>query len=206
MSVFTARGLEAKLGIIMQEEDSTFKVFIHLKDGESIQVRILSSQDFVEYKAHSAYNLGIYNQPCIQASGERCAFCEAAKSGIKEFEGLKARHRYLFAFGDMQKGKVRVFDATKGQAVNLIETIYSYSEDVNEFSFVFKRVGDKLETKYFLNPVLKLQPDKIESFQKFDGMTVEDDYYENILNLKSYQEQLEELKKVGFPLEKIISN
>ena len=54
------------------------KVFIKLKDGESVKVRLLGAEDYVEYLAHGSFAKGIFTQPCIRVTGESCALCDAS--------------------------------------------------------------------------------------------------------------------------------
>lgn len=201
MSVVTARGKKAKESATKKNLNIDFKkIFIRLKDGDSVRVRILSAEDYVEYLAHGNYNLGIFTQPCNKPAGNPCAMCEAGNSGEEGWEAIKARKRYLFAFADIDDGSIRVFDATKGQATGLIDTIEQYAEDIEGVAFTFKRTGNKTETAYTLNPILKLKPADKEKFDKFDGAMVEDEFFETVLQARSFEQQVEELKKNGFPV------
>lgn len=199
MSVITARGLKAGENANEIKSYDLAKSFIHLKDGQSIKVRIFTPNDFVEYMAHSLYNLRIFTQPCIKPTGERCAFCGAAKAEIKEFESLKARPRYLFAFGVLQENAIKVFDASKGQAVRLIDTIKDYDEDLHEVVFLFKRTGNSLDTKYTLSPILKPSSEDLKAFSFFNHHKVEDSLFDAVLPPKTYEEQCTDLKNAGFP-------
>lgn len=204
MSVITARGQAAKESANKKANSIDFKkVYIRLKDGDSVRVRILSNVDYVEYKAHGDFNLGIYTQPCPAPAGEKCALCEAANAGVEEFEKLYAKKRYLFAFADIDEDIIRVFDATKGQAANLIDTIESYAEDLGETAFTLKRTGNKTETVYALNPILKLKPADKEKYAKFDGQVVEDAFFDTVLAPRTREQQFEELTKAGFPIEQL---
>ncbi len=204
MTVITARGQAAKESAQKKAQNIDFKkVYIRLKDGDSVRVRILSAFDYVEYKAHGDFNLGIYTQPCIEPSGKKCALCEAANAGLEQYKKLYARKRYLFAFADIDDGTIRVFDATKGQAANLIDTIESYAEDLEEVAFTFKRTGNKTETVYSLNPILKLKGDDKEKFNFFNGVMVEDEFFDTVLSPRTREQQLEELAKAGFPVSQL---
>lgn len=201
MSVITARGQAAKESANKKRTEIDFKkVFIRLKDGDSVRVRLLSAEDYVEYMAHGDFNLGIYTQPCTKPAGLPCAHCTAANSGVEAFEKTYAKKRYLFAFADLDEGMVRVFDATKGQATGLIETIEQYREDVADVAFILKRTGTKTETSYTLNPILKLKPADKEKFDKYEGEIVADEYFETMLQARTFDQQVEELQKAGFPV------
>lgn len=201
MTIITAKGESIKDSLIRQTQAINLdKVFIHLKDGESLKVRLLSSADYVEYMAHGLYKRGIYTQPCIKPAGESCAYCEAAKAGIKEFKALRAYPRYLFAMADMQVGAVRVFDATRRQAVQLMDTIADYTEYLGEVVFQLKRTGSSLDTKYFLNPIIKPGPEDLKAFKQFDGHTIDDSFYDEVVPPKTREEQIKELQKAGFRL------
>lgn len=206
MGVVTAKGKAARESA--QKKGSTIdfkKVYIRLKDGDSVRVRLLSSEDYVEYMAHGDYNKGIYTQPCIKPAGEKCGHCDANDAKDEDWKNLYAKKRYLFAFADIDEGMVRVFDATKGQAQGIIDTIEQYAEDINDVAFTFKRTGDKKETSYGLNPILKLKPADKEKFDKFNEVAVEEELYETILQPRTRLQQIQELKKAGFPVETIFS-
>ncbi|MCW2278698.1 hypothetical protein [Heliophilum fasciatum] len=207
MGVITAKGKDAKESVNKRNSAIDFKkVFIRLKDGDSVRVRLLSPEDYVEYRAHGLYQQGIYTQPCIEPAGQKCAHCEAAKAGVEEFESLRARKRYLFAMADIDEGMVRIFDASQGQAHGLIQTIEQYQEDLAELAFVFKRTGTKVDTTFTLNPIIKLKPDDREKFNRFDKGAVEDEIYEAVLQPRTRQQQIEELEKAGFPVERCFTN
>jgi len=200
MSVITAKGKEAKESANKAGSNVDFKkVFVRLKDGESVRVRLLSSVDYVEYLAHGSYNQGIFTQPCIEPTGENCAMCEAGES-LEDWKGLRRKKRYLFAFADIDENMVRFFDASKGQAKNLIETIEQYEEDINDLAFVFKRTGTKTDTTYSLSPIIKLKKDDKAKFDKFEGQKVETELYDTVLFARSREQQIEELQKSGFPV------
>jgi hypothetical protein len=201
MSIVTAKGKAAKESANKAGGSIDWKkIYIRLKDGDSVRVRLLSSEDYIEYLAHGNYNLGIYTQPCIEPTGVPCAICEAAKAELEAFKGLYRKRRYLFAMADIDEGMIRYFDATKGQAKLLIEQIEGYEESLGEVAFIFKRTGDKTETTYILSPILKMKaPDK-EKFAKFDDVTPDEDMYETILQPKTRGQQIEVLAEAGFPV------
>ncbi|BAF60341.1 hypothetical protein PTH_2160 [Pelotomaculum thermopropionicum SI] len=206
MSVITARGKAAKESANKKGSQIDFKkVYIRLKDGDSVRVRLLSAEDYVEYKAHGDFGLGIFTQPCVEPLGQKCALCEAANAGLEKFKALYPRKRYLFAMADIDDGSVRVFDATKGQATGLIDTIEQYAEDIGETAFIFKRTGSKTETNYALNPILKLKPEDKERFAKFDGQVVEDEFFDAVLAPRTREQQIEELARAGFPVDQFFN-
>ncbi|MBC9786691.1 hypothetical protein H1S01_19810 [Heliobacterium chlorum] len=206
MGIITAKGKAAKESANKKNSQIDFKkVYIRLKDGDSVRVRLLTPEDYVEYRAHGLYSQGIFTQPCIHPAGQKCAHCEAGHSGVEEYQGLRARKRYLFAMADIDDGSIRVFDASKGQAQGVIETIEQYTEDLRDLAFVFKRTGTKVDTNFTLNPIIKMKPEDREKFNKFDGATVEDSFYETVLQPRSRQQQIEELQKAGFPVEKFFA-
>jgi hypothetical protein len=181
-------------------------VFIRLKDGESVKVRVLGLTDYIEYKAHSDFNNKVYTQPCIVPTGAVCPFCVASKAGIEEFKGLYAKKRYLFALADLNTGKIRVWDCSYGQAKDLLGQINEYKDDINEVAFNFKRTGAKKDTTYKLNPILKLKGDDIEKFHNFDDVEVEIDFFESCLVPKSEQLIMDVLNDAGFPVIKHFPN
>lgn len=209
MSVITKKGKDVKQSVNEKKVDLK-KAYIRLKDGESVRVRLLGVEDYAEYLAHGSYNLGIYTQPCTLPAGQRCAYDEVVNivrdlpenHELKKFEELYPKKRYIFAFADIDSGEIRFFDASKGQAKQLIENIEEYADDINEVCFNFKRVGEKTETKYSLNPILKLKGDDLEKFKRFDGQIVEPEMYDAVLVPRTFEQQLEALKNAGFPVEK----
>lgn len=209
MGVVTARGKAAKESANKTSSSIDWKkIYIRLKDGESVRVRILGPEDYVEYKAHGNYNAGIFTQPCIEPDGKDCAMCDAAKiakdnednKDLESFKGLYRRNRYLFAMADVDEGMVRFFDASKGQAKPLIDAIEQYEDSLHEVPFIFKRMGQKTETTYILQPILKPKAADKEKFAKFDGELVDDDLFDTVLQPRSREQQVEELAKAGFPV------
>lgn len=211
MSIITARGKAAKESATKQRQNIDFKkVFIRLKDGESVRVRLLSDVDYIEYKAHGSFNKDIYTQPCITPTGEACALCEAAQytgevddQGTPVWKQLNGKKRYVFAFADIDEGSVRVFDGSKNQAQKLIAQIDEYAEDLTNVAFTFKRVGSGKDTSYTLNPILRLKKDDQEKFDAFEGQKVEDAFFITVLQARSRDKQIEELDKAGFPVGKV---
>ncbi|MBC9786582.1 hypothetical protein H1S01_19185 [Heliobacterium chlorum] len=207
MSIVTARGKAAKESMTKKSFNIDFKkVYIRLKDGDSVRVRLLSPEDYVEYRAHGSYQHGIYTQPCIEPAGHKCAHCDASKAGLEEYQGLRVRKRYLFAMADIDEGSIRVFDGTRGQSQNIIESIEQYKEDLHDLAFVFKRTGTKVDTSFTLNPIIKLKPEDRERFRRFDEMTVEEVFYDTVLQPRTRQQQIDELEKAGFPVDKFFGN
>lgn len=209
MSIITAKGKQAKESVNKGGGNIDFKkVFIKLKDNQSIKVRILSSEDYVEYMAHGSFNKGIFTQPCTKVIGEPCALCEASNYeggepdayGKPEWNHIYAKKRYVFAFADIETGEIRVFDATKNQAKSIIGSIDEYADNVKEVMFTFKRVGSSKDTTYSLSPVLKMKPAEQESFDKFNDAVAEVSFFEAILQSRTREQQVKELKDCGFPV------
>jgi hypothetical protein len=200
MSVITAKGKEAKESANKQGSNIDWKkVYIRLKDGESVRVRLLGAEDYVEYFAHGSYNLGIYTQACVKPTGESCAICEAAEAG-DDWKPLRNKKRYLFAFADLDEQMIRFFDASKGQARGLIDTIDQYADDLGELAFILKRTGNKTETNYSLSPIIKLKKDDKDKFDKFADQEAELSLFEAVLAPRTREQQIEELQKAGFPV------
>lgn len=214
MSVITNRGKQAKESANKKKLDFK-KLYIRLKDGDSVRVRIPSVDEYVEYLSHGAYDLGIYTQPCIAPTGARCAFDEVADyvrtmeidkddkdHPYYKYRGLYAKPRYLFAFYDIDEAMVRLFDASKEQARGLIDNIEEYADNLDELAFTFKRTGEKNATKYALSPIIKMKADDKEKFESFDG-EVEVTLYEQALSPRTFEQQVEELAKAGFPIDEV---
>ena len=209
MSIITAKGKTAKESAQKDNSGIDFKkVFIRLKDGESVRVRVMTAEDYIEYFAHSAYSKGIYTQPCIEPAGMDCALCIASKcedgevdeKGNPVWKAVGRRRRYLFGFADIDTGEFRFFDATKNQAQKIIDQIEEYAENIGEIAFTFKRVGVKKDTAYTLNPILKLKKEDQDKFNVFAGQEIPIDLYETVLQPRTFEKQLAELQKAGFPV------
>ena len=203
MSIITAKGSKVTENVNKKNVDFK-KVYIRLKDGESVKVRILGVEDFVEYKAHAnGFNLGVYSQPCIAPTGVDCPLCVAHKSGVEGFEDpLKVTNRYMVAMADIETGELRVWDCSKKQLKTFISQLEEYKEiieDGEELAFTFKRTGTGTETSYTLSPILKLKKDLQESYHKFDDQEVEVDFFETVLQPRSEKMMVSILKDAGFP-------
>jgi hypothetical protein len=198
-SLFTARGEDAKKSAKKKQIDFK-KVYIRLKDGDSVRVRLLGKADYAEYLAHGDYNLGILTQPCIEPLGKECPMCIAANSGVPKFDKLYAKKRYLFAFADIDSGEIRVWDATKNQGEAMMDLIDEYADVIDEVAFTFKRTGNKNETTYNLIPIMKLKEEDKAKFAKFDGQTVPKDFFDQVLVPRTEKQMIEALQKAGFPV------
>lgn len=199
MSLFTAVGQEAKESANRKGVDLK-KAYIRLKQNEQVRVRVLGLTDYVEYKAHGDFALGIYNTPCIEPLGQECAYCIAANSGIEGFDKLRAKKRYIFALYDIDAKEIRYWDASKTQATKLIGQIEEYADSIGEIAFNFKRTGEGVETAYLLNPILKLDEAGKEGFASAEGLAVEMSHYESVLFPKTFEQQVELLASAGFPV------
>lgn len=197
--IFTARGEQAKENINRQNIDLS-KVRINLKSGQSRKVRILGVNDYVEYKAHSDFQHKIYTQPCIEVIGKNCPLCTASKSGIEEFEALRPKKRYVFAFGDMETGSVMIVDVSKGQAKKLISAIEEYKDEINELAFNLKKEGEKTETAYLLNPIIKMKGNDQEQFDALEGIEVSDEFFGTVLNPRTEELMIKVLADAEFPV------
>lgn len=210
MPFFTARGEQAREALNRKKVDLK-KVFIRLKDGQSVRVRILDVLNYVTYEAHEAFQLGIYRQPCILPTGSRCAYDEVVDivkklpedHELKKFEDLKPKERVLFAFGDLDAGEIRFLDVSKGQARKLVANIEQYKDHIGQVAFMLQRTGEKADTSYSLNPILALDEAGKQAFAKFDGQKLTDDLFEDVLaaQARTFDQQLELLKNAGFPVE-----
>lgn len=196
MSLITGKGNDINFGGNVDLKT----VFIRLKDKDSVKVRVLGLTDYVEYKAHSSFEHKVYTQPCVAPLGEECPNCVASKSGVEGFEGLYARKRYVFAFADLDKGQIRVWDCSKNQAKDLIAQIEEYADDINDIAFNFKRTGNKTDTSYKLNPILKMKGDDQEKFNAFDGVEVNMEFFESVLVPRTRDLMIKVLDEAGFPV------
>lgn len=208
MGLVTKRGLEVKEAVNKDSIDLK-KVFIRLKDGQSIKVRLLGIQDYVQYRAHAnGFSFGIYSQPCLAPTGVECPLCKAYEHDKEAYKDLRPSNKYLVAMADLEEGMVRVWDCSKNQLKNLIAQISEYEEDIaagEEMMFTFKRTGTKTSTTYTLSPIInkKQRADLEDNYHKFDDMVVEDSFFEGCLVPRSESIIMNALKQAGLPVETI---
>lgn len=200
--MITAKGSEVKNHI----NNADLKIkdeYISLKEGQGIKVRVLGVDDYVEYMSHGAYNLDIFTQPCPNPQAGDCVYCKAGKSSVEGFDVLKAKPRYLFAFANLENGKIMLLDVSKNQAKKLMASIDEYSENINDIAFTLKRVGTGKDTAYVLNPILKMTAGDQVNFDNFNGTTVELDHFVSRLEIRIPSEEfkIKMLAQAGFPVE-----
>jgi len=201
MSLFTATGEDAKKSASTKSVDLK-TVYIRLKENESVRVRVLGLTDYVEYKAQGEFSLGIYTQPQIDAViGYASPLTVASKSGVEGFEKLVAKKRYIFALYDIDMKQIRFWDCSKAQATKMIGDIEEYADNISEIAFNFKRTGQKTDTVYSLNPILKLDAKGKEGFEGAEEVAVQMTDFESVLIPRSVEQQIEALKQAGFPVE-----
>lgn len=197
MSIFT-RGEQVKENINKKNVDLK-TAYYRLKGTESPKVRILSQFDYVEYSSHSSFAHKVYTQPCPSVTGQECALCKAATSGLEGFDALKPRKRYVFVFADLLTKTLKALDVSKNQAKSLISTIEEYKDDLGELAFTLKRVGEGTSTTYTLSPVIKMKGDEPAQFEACSDLEVTDEYLNTILQARSLELQVGVLKEAGFP-------
>ncbi len=211
MGIIQAKGQAVK-EVVSRDDVDLSKVFIRLKDGNSVRVRLLGVQDYVQYKAHSnGFNFGIYTQPCLEPIGQECPLCKAHNFDKEEYKDLRPSNRYLVAMADLDEGMLRVWDCSKSQLKNLISQIDEYAEDIEngeEMMFTFKRTGTKTNTSYTLSPIInkKQRESLYEAYHKFDDTAVEDSFFEGCLVPRSEGIIMGALKQAGLPMGTIFPN
>jgi hypothetical protein len=209
-NIFTKRGQDAKESMNKGQVDLK-KIYIRLKEDESVRVRLLGTFDYVEYLSVGDFNLGIYTQPSLLPLGQRDALDEAKTIAEKlagkdeshelfPFTRLYGKKRYVFAFADIDTGEIRVWDCSKNQAKGIIKQIEEYKEDLDVTAFKFLRTGTGRETAYSLNPILRLKGDDQEKFDKFEGVEVTDETFNTVIVPRTFEQQVESLKSAGFPV------
>ncbi|MCI9110194.1 hypothetical protein [uncultured Clostridium sp.] len=199
-NMFTARGQEAKASAEKGKVDFK-KVYLRMKSGDSVKVRIMTEYDYVEYSAHASFMHKVYTQPCVAVLGKECPLCVASKSGEEGFDVLFARKRYLFVFADMTTGELRALDVSKNQAKQLIAGIEEYKDDLDTLAFNLKKTGEGTNTTYTLNPIIKMKGNDQEQFDACEGLKVADEYLNTILTPRTAELQVKTLKEAGFPVE-----
>lgn len=209
MGLISKRGQEVK-DTVNRDDIDLKKVYIRLKDGQSVKVRLLGVQDYVQYKAHAnGFNFGIYTQPCLAPTGVECPLCKAYEHDKEEYKDLRPSNRYLVAMADLEENMLRVWDCSKTQLKNLIAQIEEYEDMITdpdeEVMFTFKRTGTKTSTTYTLSPIInkKQRADLEDNYHKFDDMVVEDSFFEGCLVPRSESIIMNALKQAGLPVETI---
>jgi hypothetical protein len=202
MSLLTARGQDAVTSATQKKVDLK-KVYIRLKDGESVRVRLLgiSESTVGEFKAHGDFNKGIYTAPCISPMGVECPYCVAANSGVEGWDNFYARKRYLILFADIDTQTIRVWDASKQQGEDMLNLLEEYGESVDDMAFTFKRTGSGAQdTSYNLIPILKLDAQGKEKFAQAGELEVPANFFDQVLIPRTTEQMIENLKKAGFPV------
>lgn len=209
MGLISKRGQEVK-DTVNRDDIDLKKVYIRLKDGQSIKVRLLGVQDYVQYKAHAnGFNFGIYTQPCLAPTGVECPLCKAYEHDKEEYKDLRPSNRYLVAMADLEEKMIRVWDCSKTQLKNLIAQIEEYEDMITdpdeEVMFTFKRTGTKTSTSYTLSPIMnKKQKDSLrEAYHSFDDKEVEDSFFEGCLVPRTESIIMNALKQAGVPVNEI---
>jgi len=204
MSLFTAKGNEVK-EIINKEKIDLKEAFIRLKaENESVPVRVLGTEDYVAYKAHSDFKKGLYNTPCLSVIGELCPYCVAHKVGGEDWKNFYAKERFMFAFAELNSGQVKILEVSKNQAKKLIAQIDEYADEIEagEVAFNLTRSGTGTSTTYLLNLITPKKMKEIQAkFDEFDGVTVDLEFFEERLVPKSPTYMLNLLEEAGFPIE-----
>lgn len=209
MGLISKRGQEVK-DTVNRDDIDLKKVYIRLKDGQSVKVRLLGVQDYVQYKAHAnGFNFGIYTQPCLAPTGVECPLCKAYEHDKEEYKDLRPSNRYLVAMADLEEKMIRVWDCSKTQLKNLIAQIEEYEDMITdpdeEVMFTFKRTGTKTSTSYTLSPIMnKKQKDSLrEAYHSFDDKEVEDSFFEGCLVPRTESIIMNALKQAGVPVNEI---
>lgn len=197
-NMFTARGEEAKASAEKTKVDLK-NVYLRMKSGDSIKVRVMSPVDYVEYLAHQSFTHKVYTQPCVSVLGKECALCKAGKSGIEEFNALMPRKRYLFVFADMESGELKVLDVSKNQAKKLISDIEEYREDLGGLAFNLKKVGEGTNTAYTLAPIIRMKDEDRAQFEKCSELEVTNEFLNSVLQPRTIELQVKTLNEAGFP-------
>lgn len=216
MSIFTGKGKEVKKVIEenrkrKQSNDGEKLDFKKIKinkslkkEGDFIRVRLLSDEDYTTYEAHGSFEKGIFTTPCINPNSDgehRCLMCEASK--LDKFKDLKSSTRFLFAFYDIDMEMVRYIDVSYTQGGSLLDDIESNADELDDFAFTLKRVGEGTKTTYKLTAILSLKkdPEALERFQKADGEKVPEDFFEKALYIKSTNQMAIDLENAGLDVE-----
>lgn len=194
MSVIKSRGAEAKESAGKKFLDPKKVIVNRDKKFTQHKVRVLGLYDYVEYMSSGAFGLGIYSQPVSEDSPLLVAY----KNGGEDFAELKPRNKFLMAFGSLETGEIIAVDVTKNQANALIGNIEEYKEHHGTVAFNLKKTGESTSTSFALNPILAMSDVEKTAFAKFDGVVVEDEFFELVLQPKTTEFLASLLKQAGF--------
>jgi len=207
MSLLTSRGQQAFDSATAKNIDMK-KVYIRLKDGESVRVRLLGITDSTvgEYKAHGDYQKGIYTSPCIEPMGVECPYCVALNSGVEGWENFYPRKRYLILFADIDSQSIRVWDCSKQQGEAMLKLMNDYASAIDTMAFHFKRTGaGASDTSYNLIPILNLDEAGKTKFEDSKKLEVPATFFDQVLKPKTVEQMIANLKQAGFPVDDFFS-
>lgn len=194
MSVIKSRGQQAKESAGKKFLDPKKVILNRDKKFAQHKVRVLGLFDYVEYTSSGAYGLGIYTQPV----GEDSPLIVAYKNGGEDFAELKPRNRFLMAFGSIETGEIIAVDVSKNQADAIIGNIDEYAKHIGKFGFNLKKTGMDTSTSYVLNPLMDMSDAEQKVFDGFDGVAVEDEFFDLVLQPKTPEFLASLLKQAGF--------
>ena len=223
MSYVAKKGRDALKSMTEEKKDFS-KVLVPLKSGSSYKVRIPSTEDFVEYYAHSVYKK-IKTTPCTKPSGQPDLYDravdilykdanEAAKAGDEkkaeelreQARLLKAKPRYLFGFFNLADGEEIIVDLTKAQARVVVAAIEKYAKKIDKLAFELSKEGSGTNTQVSLSPIIDeddLSDTERKNFEATAGKSFDESLYEKVLKVKSEEEQIEDLRNFGFDVSKL---
>ena len=192
------------------------------KSGTTYKVRIPSTEDFAEWHSHSVFGK-FYSGAC---TGKEDLYCQAVKLIYdemneekkkgnddkaeelrKEAYELKAKPRYLFGFFNLEDGEPIVIDVSKKQAQVLITGIDKMAKNLSKYPFEVTKSGQGQSTQVSITPILsaedELTEQELKNFQETEGKEFPAEIYEEVLKVKSRDEQIEDLKTYGFDVSRL---
>lgn len=208
MGLLTGKGQAVKEAVQKEKVDLK-EAYIRLKkEGESVLVRLLGTEDYVSFKSHGDFSKKIYGTPCLVPNGEVCPFCVAKAKGGKEWEALYAKERVVFAMAVVETGELKLLDLSTAQARKLIADIEEYADEITagEIAFNLVRTGADMSTAYQLKPLTAKKFTAIaDKFNVFKGVAVEDSFFEDRVVAKSQPYMVKLLIDAGFNAGKYFS-
>lgn len=221
MSYIAKKGKAAFESMNAEEKDYS-KVLVPLKSGTTYKVRVPSTEDYVEWFAHSVYGK-FFTTPCTKPSGKADLYDqavdllyqdarEAQKAGdeakAKELRdqaySLKAKPRYLFGFFNLEDGAEIIVDLTRAQARAVVAAIEEYAQQINQFAFKLTKTGSGTTTQVSLSPIISgLSEAERKHFEVTAGKAFDESLYGKVLKINSEEEQIEDLRKFGFDVSRL---
>jgi hypothetical protein len=224
MSFIVGKGKQGKDAVADTSKYS--KQLLKMKSGETTLVRMVSEEDYVTYKAHSAHK-SFYTTPCTKPGGTPDLYdkaCDllyddarkAEKEGVTgdalkamkdRAYALTAKPRYLVAFISLETGEQILVDMTGNQGKVVTDAMEKYKTKKDRYAFELTKSGESTNTVFSLTPVLDMEEDISDKhramFEKTKDAKIDEEAFEKVFSPRSLEGQIEDLTKFGFDVSRL---